>query len=125
MEKRGSPIGRSAVNPLNGEAIPIFAANYVLMGYGTGAIMGVPGHDFRDHEFAREHEHKLVFVRVPVAHRGRGAGAERRVVDAEFREPRGVAERASGARQDPRTERFGVAAAGIRADLERVDGRGN
>jgi len=74
---------------------------------------------------AREHEDKLVLVRVPVTHRGRGAGAERRVVDAEFREPCGVAERTSCARQDPRTERFGVAAAGIRVHIERVERRGN
>ncbi len=54
MEKRGMRIGRNAINPLNGEAVPIFAANYVLMSYGTGAIMAVPAHDFRDHEFARD-----------------------------------------------------------------------
>jgi leucyl-tRNA synthetase len=65
MEKRGIPTGRSAINPLNGEAIPIFAANYVLMGYGTGAIMGVPGHDFRDHEFAREHGLEIRKVVAP------------------------------------------------------------
>jgi len=52
LEKRGMPIGRQAINPLNGEAIEIYAANYVLMGYGTGAIMAVPAHDQRDHEFA-------------------------------------------------------------------------
>ena len=42
------------VNPVNGERIPIWIADYVLMGYGTGAIMAVPAHDQRDYEFARE-----------------------------------------------------------------------
>jgi leucyl-tRNA synthetase len=54
-EKTGVPLGRSVINPVNGEQIPMFVADYVLMEYGTGAIMAVPGHDTRDHEFA----HKL------------------------------------------------------------------
>jgi leucyl-tRNA synthetase len=52
-EKTGVPLGRSVVNPVNGESIPMFVADYVLMEYGTGAIMAVPGHDSRDYEFAR------------------------------------------------------------------------
>jgi len=52
-EKTGVPLGRSVVNPVNGEEIPMFVADYVLMEYGTGAIMAVPGHDSRDYEFAR------------------------------------------------------------------------
>ncbi len=51
-EKAGVFTGRHAVNPFNGEAIPIWIANFVLMEYGTGAIMAVPAHDERDHEFA-------------------------------------------------------------------------
>ena len=51
-EKDGVPTGRSAINPFNGERVPIWVANYVLMEYGTGAIMAVPAHDERDHEFA-------------------------------------------------------------------------
>src|SRR5437867_4677583 len=51
-EKTGLPIGADAINPVNGERIPIFVADYVLGGYGTGAIMAVPAHDERDHEFA-------------------------------------------------------------------------
>ena len=51
-EKTGVPLGRTVVNPVNGERIPIWVADYVLMEYGTGAIMAVPGHDERDFAFA-------------------------------------------------------------------------
>ncbi|WP_018296823.1 leucine--tRNA ligase [Corynebacterium lubricantis] len=51
-EKTGAFTGSYAVNPVNGEEIPVFIADYVLMGYGTGAIMAVPAHDERDYEFA-------------------------------------------------------------------------
>jgi leucyl-tRNA synthetase len=61
-EKTGVPLGRSVVNPVNGEEIPIFVADYVLMEYGTGAIMAVPGHDSRDYEFAQKFD--LPVVRV-------------------------------------------------------------
>ena len=54
--KTGVPLGRSVVNPVNGERIPMFVADYVLMEYGTGAIMAVPAHDARDYEFARAFE---------------------------------------------------------------------
>ena len=54
-EKTGVSLGRSVVNPVNGEQIPMFVADYVLMEYGTGAIMAVPGHDSRDYEFAEKH----------------------------------------------------------------------
>ncbi len=53
-EKTGVFTGAYAVNPVNGEKIPIWIADYVLMGYGTGAIMAVPAHDTRDWEFARQ-----------------------------------------------------------------------
>lgn len=53
-EKTGVFTGARATNPVNGEAIPIWVADYVLMGYGTGAIMAVPAHDQRDFEFARK-----------------------------------------------------------------------
>ncbi|MBS3786215.1 MAG: leucine--tRNA ligase, partial [Gammaproteobacteria bacterium] len=52
LEKKGMPLGIEAINPLSGERIPVWVANFVLMGYGTGAIMAVPAHDVRDHEFA-------------------------------------------------------------------------
>jgi leucyl-tRNA synthetase len=50
--KTGVPLGRTVTNPVNGEQIPMFVADYVLMEYGTGAIMAVPAHDQRDYEFA-------------------------------------------------------------------------
>ena len=52
MEKRGMPLGIDALHPVSGEPIPVYAANFVLMGYGTGAVMAVPAHDQRDWEFA-------------------------------------------------------------------------
>ena len=55
LEKKGMPLGVEAINPLSGERIPVWVANFVLMGYGTGAIMAVPAHDQRDHEFARRY----------------------------------------------------------------------
>ena len=53
-EKTGVPLGASCVNPVNGEEVPVWIADYVLTGYGTGAIMAVPAHDTRDFEFARK-----------------------------------------------------------------------
>ena len=55
IEKHGVPTGRFAINAYNGERVPIWVANYVLMEYGTGAIMSVPGHDERDFEFAKKY----------------------------------------------------------------------
>ena len=55
-EKTGVPLGRTVTNPVNGEHIPIYVADYVLMEYGTGAIMAVPAHDERDYEFAQAFE---------------------------------------------------------------------
>ncbi len=60
--KTGVFTGAFAVNPVNDERIPIWVADYVLMGYGTGAIMAVPGHDERDHEFAREFDLPIIEV---------------------------------------------------------------
>ncbi len=54
--KTGVFLGRTVTNPVNGEQIPMYVADYVLMEYGTGAIMAVPGHDERDHAFALAHE---------------------------------------------------------------------
>ena len=55
IEKHGVPTGHFAINPYNGELVPIWVANYVLLEYGTGAIMSVPGHDARDFEFAKKY----------------------------------------------------------------------
>ena len=55
MEKKGMRLGINALHPVTGEPVPVFAANFVLMGYGTGAVMAVPGHDQRDWEFATKY----------------------------------------------------------------------
>jgi leucyl-tRNA synthetase len=70
-EKTGIAIGADAINPVNGERIPIFVADYVLAGYGTGAIMAVPAHDERDFEFAQRFD---LPVRRVVAAPGTEAG---------------------------------------------------
>jgi leucyl-tRNA synthetase len=66
-EKTGVFTGSYAINPVNGEKIPIWIADYVLMGYGTGAIMAVPAHDQRDHEFAKKFDLPIINVVDPVA----------------------------------------------------------
>ena len=60
--KTGVFLGEYALNPVNGERIPIWIADYVLMSYGTGAIMAVPGHDDRDHEFAKKYNLPILEV---------------------------------------------------------------
>jgi leucyl-tRNA synthetase len=55
IDKEGFPTGKFAVNPFNGEQVPVWVGNFVLMGYGTGAIMAVPAHDERDFEFCRKY----------------------------------------------------------------------
>ncbi|MFP5209559.1 MAG: leucine--tRNA ligase [Acidobacteriota bacterium] len=69
IEKHGVPTGRFAINPYNGERIPVWVANYILMDYGTGAIMSVPGHDERDFEFATKYGIEIRRVIAP-AERG-------------------------------------------------------
>jgi len=63
--KTGVALGRSVTNPINGEQIPMYVADYVLMEYGTGAIMAVPGHDERDYAFARTFELPIRRVIAP------------------------------------------------------------
>jgi leucyl-tRNA synthetase len=63
--KTGMPLGRTVTNPVNGEQIPMYVADYVLMEYGTGAIMAVPGHDERDYAFARAFELPIRRVIAP------------------------------------------------------------
>ncbi len=55
MEKKGFPLGIEALHPVTGEPVPVYAANFVLMTYGTGAVMAVPAHDQRDWEFAEKY----------------------------------------------------------------------
>ena len=74
MEKEGVFTGRFAINPFNGEQIPIWVANFVLMDYGTGAVMSVPAHDQRDFEFAQKYRLPVRIVVEPV---GGAHGAQR------------------------------------------------
>jgi leucyl-tRNA synthetase len=80
--KTGVALGRTVTNPVNGEQIPMFVADYVLMEYGTGAIMAVPGHDERDYAFARAFELPIRRVIEPVdgervsGERAAGSGAD-------------------------------------------------
>ncbi len=64
-EKEGFFLGRYAINPVNGEKVPIYTANYILMEYGTGAIMAVPAHDQRDFEFAQKYNLPIKIVIKP------------------------------------------------------------
>ncbi|MGD0830684.1 MAG: leucine--tRNA ligase [Terracidiphilus sp.] len=65
IEKQGVPTGRFAINPYNGEKVPIWVANYILADYGTGAIMSVPAHDERDYEFAKKYNLPITQVIKP------------------------------------------------------------
>jgi leucyl-tRNA synthetase len=65
IEKHGVNTGHLAVNPYNGERVPVWVANYILMDYGTGAIMSVPAHDERDYEFAKKYGIEIKQVIVP------------------------------------------------------------
>jgi leucyl-tRNA synthetase len=67
IEKHGVNTHHFAINPFNGERVPIWIANYILMDYGTGAIMSVPAHDERDYEFATKYHLKVRVVIVPAA----------------------------------------------------------
>jgi leucyl-tRNA synthetase len=67
IEKHGVPTGRYAINPFNGEKVPVWVANYILIDYGTGAIMSVPAHDERDYEFAQKYKLEIRLVILPVS----------------------------------------------------------
>jgi len=73
-EKEGMFIGRYAINPVNGEKIPIYIANFVLMEYGTGAIMAVPAHDQRDFEFAKKYD---IPIKVVINPKGKELSTEK------------------------------------------------
>lgn len=66
MEKRGVATGLYAMHPITGKQVPIWAANFVLMNYGTGAVMSVPGHDQRDYEFAKKYHLPIEAVIKPL-----------------------------------------------------------
>ena len=69
QEKRGMDTGLRAIHPLSGEQVPVWVANFVLMGYGTGAVMAVPGHDQRDFEFAHTYGlpiKQVIAIRTPL-----------------------------------------------------------
>src|SRR5947209_15854888 len=72
-EKTGVPLGRTVLNPVNGEQIPMYVADYVLMEYGTGAIMAVPAHDQRDFDFAKAFDLPIRQVVAPAEHADEGA----------------------------------------------------
>jgi leucyl-tRNA synthetase len=65
MEKKGMALGINAIHPLTGDEVPLWVANFVLMSYGTGAVMAVPGHDERDWEFAKKHGLRIKQVIAP------------------------------------------------------------
>jgi leucyl-tRNA synthetase len=65
IEKHGAFTGHYAINPFSGDRLPIWVANYVLLNYGTGAVMSVPAHDERDYEFARKYDLEIRVVVLP------------------------------------------------------------
>ncbi len=67
IEKHGVFTGRYAINPFNSERVPVWVANYILMDYGTGAIMSVPAHDERDYEFAKKYGLEIRIVILPMS----------------------------------------------------------
>jgi len=76
MEKRGIASGIQATHPITGQQIPVWIANFVLMGYGTGAVMAVPAHDQRDYEFAKKYGIAIKQVIFSVDHDGDHGCAE-------------------------------------------------
>jgi leucyl-tRNA synthetase len=67
IEKHGVFTGRYAINPFNSEKVPVWVSNYILMDYGTGAIMSVPAHDDRDYEFAKKYNLEIRLVVLPLS----------------------------------------------------------
>jgi len=80
MEKKGMDTGFRAVHPISGETVPVWVANFVLMSYGTGAVMSVPAHDERDHEFA--HKYGIAIKQVIAPAEGEWDVQEAAFVDA-------------------------------------------
>ncbi len=80
MEKKGMPLNINLQHPVNGELIPLWVSNFVLMGYGTGAVMAVPGHDQRDWEFAHKYSLPIKQVIFPLD------GSEHNINESAFTE---------------------------------------
>ena len=92
-EKTGVFTGAYAINPANGEKIPVYAADYVLMGYGTGAIMAVPGQDERDWEFAEKYDLPIIrTVQPPEGFDGKAYTGEGPATNSGFLDGLGVDE---------------------------------
>jgi leucyl-tRNA synthetase len=92
-EKEGMALGFHAVNPFNGENVPLFVADYVLMTYGTGAIMAVPGQDQRDWDFAERHGLPIIrTVRPPDGFDGQAYTGEGPAINSGFLDGLGVDE---------------------------------
>ena len=96
--RRASSLGAYAINPINGERVPIWVADYVLAGYGTGAVMGVPAHDERDFEFAQKYglpDPRVVIAprTRPTTHRSRTPTSQPPGADGELRPLRRTAGR--------------------------------
>lgn len=84
-EKSGIFIGRHCINPVNGKRVPLYIADYVLMGYGTGAIMGVPGEDQRDWDFATQRGLEIIrTVQPPPGFEGEAYTGEGVAINSEF-----------------------------------------
>lgn len=78
-EKEGVNTGLIAINPFSGETVPVWVANYVLMEYGTGAVMAVPAHDERDFEFAQKYTLPIRQVIAPITHSEEPSGFDPRL----------------------------------------------
>ena len=97
QEKKGYDTGRSVIHPFTGAKLPLFVANFVLMDYGTGAVMAVPGHDQRDLDFARKYMLAVERVVAAEGDEGKGIGEEAytgpgRLVKSDFLNGLGVEE---------------------------------
>ena len=92
-EKTGVFTGAYAINPANGQKIPVYAADYVLMGYGTGAIMAVPGQDERDWEFAEKYDLPIIrTVQPPEGFEGKAYTGDGPAINGGFLDGLGVEE---------------------------------
>ena len=93
LDKRGVDTGAFLFNPFTGKAVPLYIADYVLMGYGTGAIMAVPGQDQRDWDFAKAHDLPIVrTVQIPEGWEGEAYVEDGVAINSEWLDGLGVAE---------------------------------